>query len=86
MPCEPTDEHPYPVVLVHGTFERMAQNWKSTSPFLKQEGYCVFAIDYGTNGLGRIGRSAKELEVFVDKLLRYTGAKRSRSSGTARAG
>jgi triacylglycerol lipase len=86
VPCEPTDEHPYPVVLVHGTFERMAQNWKSISPFLKQEGYCVFAIDYGTNGLGRIGRSAQELDIFVDRLLRYTGAEKVQVVGHSQGG
>jgi triacylglycerol lipase len=86
IPCELTDEHPYPVVLVHGTFERMAQNWKTISPFLKQEGYCVFALDYGTNGLGRIGRSAQELEVFVDRLLRYTGAEKVQVVGHSQGG
>jgi triacylglycerol esterase/lipase EstA (alpha/beta hydrolase family) len=86
VPCELTDEHPYPVVLVHGTFERMAQNWKTKSPFLKEEGYCVFAIDYGTNGLGRIGRSAQELEVFVNKLLRYTGAEKAQVVGHSQGG
>ena len=86
VPCEPSAEHPYPVVLVHGTFERMAQNWKSVSPFLKEEGYCVFAIDYGTNGLGRIGRSAQELDVFVDKLLNYTGAQKVQVVGHSQGG
>lgn len=86
VPCALTDEHPYPVVLVHGTFERMAQNWKTISPFLKEEGYCVFAIDYGTNGLGRIGRSAQELEVFVDKLLAYTGAEKVQVVGHSQGG
>ena len=86
VPCELTDEHPYPVVLVHGTFERMAQNWKTKSPFLKEEGYCVFAIDYGTNGLGRIGRSAQELDVFVDRLLRYTGAEKVQVVGHSQGG
>ena len=84
--CKPSKEHPYPVVLVHGTFERMAQNWKTISPLLKQEGYCVFAIDYGTNGLGRIGRSAQELEVFVDRLLRYTGAEKVQLVGHSQGG
>lgn len=86
VPCDPTAEHPYPVVLVHGTFERMAQNWKTISPFLKEQGYCVFAIDYGTNGLGRIGRSARELDVFVDRLLRYTGAQKVQLVGHSQGG
>jgi hypothetical protein len=43
IPCEPSAKRPYPVVLVHGTFERMAQNWKVLSPRLQEKGYCVFA-------------------------------------------
>ncbi len=85
-PCGPSAEHPYPVVLVHGTFERMAQNWKTISPLLKAEGYCVFAIDYGTNGLGRIGGSAQEFDVFVDRLLRYTGAEKVQVVGHRQGG
>ena len=86
VPCKPSDEHPHPVVLVHGTFERMAQNWKTISPLLKDEGYCVFAIDYGTNGLGRIGRSAQELDLFVERLLRYTGAEKVQLVGHSQGG
>ena len=86
IPCEPTAKRPYPVVLVHGTFERMAQNWKLISPLLKKKGYCVFALDYGTNGLGRIGRSAQELDVFVDKVLDYTGAEKVSLVGHSQGG
>jgi triacylglycerol lipase len=74
VPCEPKARHPYPVVLVHGTFETMEQNWAVLSPRLKEKGYCVFALNYGNRGLGRIGESARELDVFVDHVLAYTGA------------
>lgn len=73
IPCEPKERHPYPVVLVHGTFETMDQNWAVLSPRLKEKGYCVFALNYGNRGLGRIGESARELDVFVDHVLAYTG-------------
>jgi triacylglycerol lipase len=74
VPCEPKERHPYPVVLVHGTFETMDQNWAVLSPRLEEKGYCVFALNYGNRGLGRIGESARELDVFVDRVLAYTGA------------
>jgi triacylglycerol lipase len=74
VPCEPKERHPYPVVLVHGTFETMDQNWAVLSPRLEEKGYCVFALNYGNRGLGRIGESARELDVFVDHVLAYTGA------------
>jgi len=86
IPCKPTAKRPYPVVLVHGTFERMAQNWKLISPLLKKKGYCVFALDYGTNGLGRIGRSAQELDVFVNRVLSYTGAEKVSLVGHSQGG
>src|SRR5215210_1621588 len=86
VPCEPKAKHPYPVVLVHGTFENMAQNWGVLSPRLKEKGYCVFALNYGNNGLGRIGRSARELDVFVDKVLAYTGARKVSLVGHSQGG
>ena len=84
--CEPTAEHPYPVVLVHGTFETMEQNWAVVSPRLKEAGYCVFALNYGNRGLGRVGRSAQELDVFVDKVLAYTGAEKVSLVGHSQGG
>lgn len=86
VPCEPSAKHPYPVVLVHGTFENMAQNWDVLSPRLKEKGYCVFALNYGNNGLERIGDSARELDVFVDNVLAYTGADRVSVVGHSQGG
>jgi triacylglycerol esterase/lipase EstA (alpha/beta hydrolase family) len=81
--CKPTAAHPRPVVLVHGTFADMSNSWQAISPLLKNNGYCVFALNYGDyNGSGAIGvygvddipTSAQELNVFVDKVLAATGA------------
>jgi triacylglycerol esterase/lipase EstA (alpha/beta hydrolase family) len=75
--------HPYPVVLVHGTFENEGSNWVTLAPLLANNGYCVFAFNYGetrlslgghVDGLGYIERSAQELSSFVDYVLRVTGA------------
>lgn len=80
--CRPGSLHPRPVVLVHGTFENMADNWSSVSPALTALGYCVYALNYGANqyssgiiyGLGSIENSAGELSSFIDKVLSNTGA------------
>jgi triacylglycerol esterase/lipase EstA (alpha/beta hydrolase family) len=80
--CHPSSLHPRPVVLVHGTFENMSQNWASVSPALTALGYCVYALNYGANqysngiiyGLGPIENSAAELSSFIDRVLSTTGA------------
>lgn len=81
--CKPTATHPQPVVLVHGTFADMSNSWQAISPLLKNNGYCVFALNYGSYagsgavgvyGIGEIRNSARELDAFVDKVRAATGA------------
>src|SRR4051812_32260308 len=45
--CRPTIAHPQPVILVHGLFANMTDNWQTMSPLLANNGYCVFALTYG---------------------------------------
>lgn len=78
--CRPSAERPEPVVLVHGFLENSYDNWASLAPKLVDEGYCVFALDYGApegipfGGLGSIADSAAELSTFVDAVSAATGA------------
>jgi triacylglycerol esterase/lipase EstA (alpha/beta hydrolase family) len=81
--CKPSAAHPYPVILVHGTFENMADNWQALSPLLYDNGYCVFAFNYGSyDGSGNVGidatgdiaASAQQLSSFVNQVLTATGA------------
>lgn len=78
--CKPTAAHPYPVVLVHGTFGDMTDSWQALSPLLADHGYCVFALNYGGSagnifqGYEDITASAGQLAAFVDQVLAATGA------------
>jgi triacylglycerol esterase/lipase EstA (alpha/beta hydrolase family) len=78
--CKPTSAHPRPVVLVHGTFGNMTDSWQALSPLLADQGYCVFALNYGGSagslfqGYGDIPTSAAQLSAFVDQVLAATGA------------
>ena len=88
--CKPSAEHPYPVILVPGTFESMAKNWSTLSPYLKSAGYCVFALNYGeTNGVyatAPVADSAQELAPFVDAVRASTGAKKVDLVGHSQGG
>ena len=79
--CKPSKKHPYPVVLVHGTWENAYDNWNGLSPMIKAEGYCVYALNYGNttgigflNGTGDMIDSANALTPFVNQVLAQTGA------------
>lgn len=88
--CKPSAKHPYPVVLVPGTFESMAKNWSTMSPYLKDQGYCVYALNYGkANGIdasGPVAESARQLAPFVDAVLGATGAKKVNLVGHSQGG
>lgn len=79
--CKPSAAHPRPVVLVHGTFANMGENFGTISPLLKNNGYCVYAFNYGATSLSNgliyalapIPDSAAELSTFVNKVLASTG-------------
>jgi triacylglycerol esterase/lipase EstA (alpha/beta hydrolase family) len=83
--CKPTAVHPYPVVLVHGTFENQAM-WAALSPKIKAAGYCVYALDYGNNATGDIPTSAGQLGHFVDQVLAQTGASKVDLVGHSQGG
>jgi triacylglycerol lipase len=88
--CKPSPEHPYPVILVPGTFESMVKNWPVLSPILADAGYCVFSLNYGTtNGVyatGPVADSAAELGNFVDAVLAATNTKKVDLVGHSQGG
>jgi triacylglycerol esterase/lipase EstA (alpha/beta hydrolase family) len=93
--CKPTTAHPYPVVLVHGTFEDEGSNWVTLAPLLANAGYCVYALNYGEtgvsfwgriDGLNYIEKGASELSSFVNRVLAYTGASKVDIVGHSQGG
>lgn len=95
VPCTPSAARPYPVVLVHGTFENRFDNWQAMSPALKAAGYCVYALNYGSyNGSGLLGiygvgemeRSARQLRDFVAGVRASTGAAKVSLVGHSQGG
>jgi triacylglycerol esterase/lipase EstA (alpha/beta hydrolase family) len=93
--CKPSAAHPVPVILVHGTFADMSDSWQALSPLLYNNGYCVFALNYGSyNGSGSVGvyatgdiaASAQQLAAFVNKVLTATGAQKVDLVGHSQGG
>ncbi|WP_205696886.1 alpha/beta fold hydrolase [Conexibacter sp. SYSU D00693] len=83
--CEPSAEHPRPLVLVHGLGANGPTNWGYLAPRLAQAGWCVYFLTYGVDprtallpyrpgGTIPMERSAPELRAFVDRVLASTGA------------
>jgi pimeloyl-ACP methyl ester carboxylesterase len=84
--CKPAAAHPYPVILVHGTFGDMTVSWNSIAPALEQQGFCVWALDYGNRGTGEIDRSADQLVAFIAKVRSITGAAKVSMIGHSQGG
>ena len=91
--CQLTAAHPFPVILVHGTFANMDDNWQAASPLLANHGYCVYAFNYGgtsstspIQGSGDVAASAAQLATFVSTVLSATGASKVDLVGHSQGG
>lgn len=100
--CKPTAAHPEPVVLIHGTWENAYDNFAYISQPIADAGHCVFTFNYGRsnfiqgggvgpvlpgrNGTGYIEDSAKQIAVFVDRVLAATGAQKVNIVGHSQGG
>jgi triacylglycerol esterase/lipase EstA (alpha/beta hydrolase family) len=85
--CRPSRAHPQPVVLAHGLLANQTVNWRTIAPYLKNRGFCVFSLTYGTKesvnsgvyqpgGLEKMQSSARELKRFVARVRHRTGARK----------
>lgn len=80
MDCNPSSFKPNPVILLHGLLGN-SDEFAYMGLRFALEGYCAYSLDYGhmpgipiLGGLNDLMVSAKELSVFVDKVLAATGA------------
>lgn len=77
--CQPSEEHPRPVVLVHGV-AGSSNGWQVMATHLAGQGHCVFSPTYGQSGPLMIGgtgpatESALEVSAFIDEVQAATGA------------
>lgn len=78
--CTPSAAHPFPVVLIPGTFSVMEDDFGALAPILANNGYCVFSLDYGgTSGalvqaIGPAAASARQVAAFVARVRQATGS------------
>ena len=84
--CRPSAARPVPAVIVHGTIGDRSSLLDALSYSLRQDGYCVYALDYGNRATGPIEESAAELKTFVRRVLDATGARRVSLVGHSQGG
>ena len=90
--CQPSSQHPNPVLLSNGTTANAYENWANLSWKLADAGYCVFAGNFGgapgsfLQTVRPIADTAKALAAFGDKILARTGASKLDVVGHSQGG
>jgi pimeloyl-ACP methyl ester carboxylesterase len=90
--CKPSAEHPYPVVLIPGTFSVMEDDFGALAPILANAGYCVFSLNYGgTSGsliqaIGSSAASAQQVATLVGEVQQATGVSKVDLVGHSQGG
>lgn len=75
-----SDAHPYPVVLLSGTYATMEQDFAALAPTLANAGYCVYSLNYGgdagstVQAVDPLTDSAGQITTFINQVLAKTGA------------
>ncbi|KAG0048789.1 hypothetical protein BGZ83_006296 [Gryganskiella cystojenkinii] len=90
--CKPSEKHPRPVILIHGTALSSA-SWHMFGPKIAKAGFCVFSLTFGKwkdipifGGLAPIHDSAAEVGAFAGKVLAATGTNQADFVGHSQGG
>lgn len=73
--ARPTDERPYPVILIHGTGVTKS-DWRILGPQLREAGFAVFAPDFGNRSTAKVAESSSQVAAYIDAVLTVTGAEK----------
>ena len=90
--CTLTAAHPYPVVLVNGTFSVMGDDWGALAPILANDGYCVEGLNIGgtpgnlIQAIGPVKTSAQQVATFIDKVRAKYGVSKVDLVGHSQGG
>ena len=93
---ELSEEHPYPLVFIHGTTDNSFR-WLKAATYFSAKGYSVWAFNYGKPESGRpvvpgvfavndIDESALEIAQTIDYILEVTGASKVDLVGHSQGG
>lgn len=80
-----TKDRPWPVVLIHGTGSTKG-DWQDLGTELRQDGWAVFAPDFGQRATGPVADSAAQIGAYIDTVLLATGASQVIAVGHSQGG
>ncbi|MQA63587.1 MAG: alpha/beta fold hydrolase [Actinophytocola sp.] len=79
--CQPSAEHPEPVVLLHGLGGNGEGHMSYLGPYLAGAGYCAYTFTYGEHpqfsfigGVQSVTESSQEIAAFIDEVRAASGA------------
>lgn len=71
--ARPDAEHPWPIILLHGTTDAKGV-WQQLGQELREDGWAVFAPDYGMRATGPLADAARQVADYIAAVRTVTGA------------
>lgn len=83
--ARPHKDRPWPIILLHGTADSKGI-WQALGGELREDGWAVFAPDYGTRATGLLSKSAVQVGAYIDAVLTMTGTHQVIIAGHSQGG